>query len=213
VYFIYIMKLLSSLFHYVTLTSKKYGIDESHGLGHSMEVLRNANQIFSCEVYTNPFLIEQERIIYTASVIHDMCDKKYMVQEKGICEIESFLGDKMLHSEIDAVKKIISTMSYSTVKKQGFPILNEYQHAYHIVREADLLAAYDVERAIIYNLYKTNGDLYVAYKDVRDLFDKRIFKHFDDGLFITEYSKKKAMELERESHKQLEIWGEIVNRL
>jgi hypothetical protein len=81
------------------------------------------------------------------------------------------------------------------------------------VREADLLAAYDVERAIIYNLYKTNGDLYVAYKDVRDLFDKRIFKHFDDGLFITEYSKKKAMELERESHKQLKIWGEIVNRL
>jgi HD superfamily phosphodiesterase len=207
------MKLLSSLFHYVTLTSKKYGIDESHGLGHSMEVLRNANQIFSCEVSTNPFLIEQERIIYTASVIHDMCDKKYMVQEKGICEIESFLGDKMLYSEIDAVKKIISTMSYSTVKKQGFPILNEYQHAYHIVREADLLAAYDVERAIIYNLYKTNGDLYVAYKDVRDLFDKRIFKHFDDGLLITEYSKKKAMELERESHKQLEIWGEIVNRL
>ena len=207
------MKLLSSLFHYVTLTSKKYGIDESHGLGHSMEVLRNANQIFNCEVLRHPFLMNQERIIYTASVIHDMCDKKYMAQDQGICEIESFLEDKISISEIDVVKQIISTMSYSTVKKQGFPILNEYQHAYHIVREADLLAAYDVERAIIYNLYKTNGDLYAAYKDVRDLFDKRVFKHFDDGLLITEYSKKKGAEFEIESHKQLEIWGKIVDRL
>lgn len=207
------MRLLTSLFHYVSLTTKKYGIDESHGLGHSMEVLRNANQIFNYEALTHPFLKNQERIIYTASVLHDMCDKKYMSQEKGICEIENFLEDKMLNTEIDAVKKIVSTMSYSTVKKYGFPILNQYQYAYHIVREADLLAAYDVERAIIYNLYKTNGDLYAAYSDVKNLFDKRVFKHFDDNLFITNYSKKKATELEMESHKQLQIWEKIVHRL
>jgi HD superfamily phosphodiesterase len=195
------------------LTTRKYGIDESHGLGHSMEVLRNANQIFNYELSKDPILINQERIIYTASVVHDMCDKKYMVEDEGICDIESFLQDKIPISEIDVVKQIISTMSYSTVKKQGFPVLNEYQHAYHIVREADLLAAYDVERAIIYNLYKTDGNLFAAYDDVRNLFDKRVFKHFEDGLFVTEYSKKKGMELEIASRKQFEIWGEIMNKL
>jgi GTP-binding protein HflX len=30
-------------------------------------------------------------------------------------------------------------MSYSTVQKRGFPKLGEYQRAYHVVREADLL--------------------------------------------------------------------------
>jgi len=207
------MKLISSLLQFVSFTSQKYGIDESHGLGHSMDVLINTNHIYNSEVTQNPFLRGQERVIYTSAIIHDMCDKKYMNQTEGILAIESFLNDKMSQTEIDITKQIIATMSYSTVKKMGFPQLNEYQLAYHIVRESDLLSAYDVDRCLIYNMNRLNGDLMTAYNDAKHIFEKRIFKHFDDGLFITEYSKKRGRELEKEAYKRLDSWEKIIGRL
>jgi len=195
------------------LTTKKYEIDESHGLGHSMDVLINANHIYNSEVLKNPFLRCQERIIYTSAIVHDMCDRKYMNPDEGILAIESFLNDKMSQTEIDITKQIISTMSYSKVKRNGFPELNEYQLAYHIVREADLLAAYDVDRCIIYNMYCLGGSLMTAYSDAKIIFENRIFKHYDDGLFITEYSVKKGRELEKEAYKRLDSWEKIIGRL
>jgi hypothetical protein len=49
------------------------------------------------------------------------------------------------------VKFIISKMSYSKVKSNGFPCIGPFQTAYNIVREADLLSDYDFYRCIIYN--------------------------------------------------------------
>ena len=37
--------------------------------------------------------------------------------------------------------------------KNGFPDMGEYQTAYNIVREADLLCAYDFDRCMIYQMY------------------------------------------------------------
>lgn len=207
------MRLISSLLKFVSFTSKKYAIDESHGLGHSMNVLINAHAIYSSEVLNYPILRNQERIIYTSACIHDMCDRKYMNPDEGISSIESFLSDKINKIEIDIIKQIISTMSYSKVKKNGFPELNEYQLAYHIVREADLLSAYDVDRCIIYNMNCLGGSLMTAYDDAKTIFENRIFKHFDDGLFITEFSKQKGKELEADAYKRFEHWDKIIGKL
>jgi len=62
----------------------------------------------------------------------------------------------MSSSDLEIIGKIIGTMSYSKVKANGYPELGEYQLAYHIVREADLLAAYDIDRCIIYTMYRDN---------------------------------------------------------
>ena len=207
------MKLISSLLEFVSLTCRKHAIDESHGLGHSMNVLIHANHIYNHEVMNHPMLRNQERIIYTSAIIHDMCDKKYMNQNDGILEIESFLKCRIPLTEIDIIKQIIATMSYSTVKKQGFPDLKDYQLAYHIVREADLLTAYDIDRCIMYNMNHLNGDFMNAYKDAKYLFENRIFKHFEDGLFITDYSKIKGKEYELEANKRLQSWEKIINCL
>lgn len=207
---IYHMKLLSKLFHFVALTSKKYSIDESHGLYHSMDVLQYADSIYQNEIKQHPQLIDQQRIIYISSILHDMCDKKYMNENEGIFHIESFLQDQITPEEIDITKKIISTMSYSTVKKNGFPELDNYQLAYHIVREADLLAAYDFDRAIIYNLQQMNGDIYTAYNNSIKLFENRVFTHQKDGLLTTEYAKKCDVELTREAYKKIEFWKHIM---
>ena len=205
------MKLLSTLLKFVKLNSIKYNIDESHGLGHSMEVLFNAHQIYNANVLEYPFLKNQEPVIYTSAIIHDMCDKKYMNQTEGIHQINSLLNFKLNLADIYMTDKIISTMSYSNVKCNGFPELGNYQLAYHIVREADLLAAYDFDRSIIYHMYKTEGDFLKSYANALEIFEKRVLRHHTDELFITDYSKKRGLELHNNAILQIQSWKNIID--
>ena len=206
------MLLLSKLLQFVLFTSHKYNIDESHGIGHSMDVLHFAHNIYENEVCTNPFLKKHENIIYVSAIIHDMCDKKYMNQDDGIFEIENFLQKKLPVNDIDVVKQIISTMSYSYVKKNGFPILGEYQHAYHIVREADLLSAYDFDRCMTYKLHLNGGDIDDAFEDSLDLFNHRVLQHNKDNLFLTDYSLLKSRELHLQSLQRIQSWKQILKK-
>ena len=96
-------------------------------------------------------------------------------------------------------------MSYSTVKKNGFPNLGPHQLAYHIVREADLLAAYDLERCIIYKMMKQQQPYSDAVRLSLDLFNERVLLYLQDDLFITTYSKLKAMELHAQASKEMEF--------
>ena len=167
------MKLLPSLLRFVQMTSIKHKIDESHSLGHSMEVLHYVNHIYMDNIFKYPELYNQEKVIYTSAIIHDMCDKKYLNQTDGICEINNLLENKMNAFEMNKVDEIIGTMSYSTVKKNGFPNLGEYQMAYHIVREADLLASYDFDRSVIYHLNRGNN-LTSSYYNALEIFYERV---------------------------------------
>ena len=203
-------KFISSLFNFVIYTTAKYNIDESHGISHSMNVLHMARNILEYECITNSGIREHERIIYASATLHDMCDKKYMDEKAGLLEIQIFLEDKMVKKEIDVVKDIISSMSYSTVKKKGFPELGEYQMAYHIVREADLMTAYDFDRSMIYHLYKSTDDIESAFHNADELFKNRVFQHNNDGLFITEYSKKYHIELQNQACFRIKNWKRIL---
>jgi len=207
------MRILSNLFHFVSLVSKKYNIDESHGLSHSMNTLYYASQIYKHESIIKPHIIPQERLIYVSAVVHDMCDKKYVNQEEGIQEIEEFLQDKLTPFEIESTKKIISTMSYSTVKKNGFPELEELQDAYHIVREADLLTAYDFDRSMIYHMNANNSTLEDAFTNAKDLFIKRVLRHNADKLFISKYSVIESHKLHMNAITRMEYWKDMMNRI
>ena len=205
--------LITKLLIFVFVTSLKYNIDESHGLTHSMNVLNFAHNIYKNEMYKYPIIRDHERIIYTSAIIHDMCDKKYMDEKRGIREIEDFLQEKYNDEEIDITKKIISTMSYSTVKKNGFPNLGNYQLAYHIVREADLLSAYDFDRCMIYKLNYHNFDFYNAFDDAKLLFETRVFKHNVDGLFVTDYAKFESQILHKLAEKRISDWEKIIETM
>ena len=188
-------KVVNHAFHYVIQTSHKYNIDESHAFKHSLDVLHYSNRIYQSEISKKPFLKEQKDVIFTSSIIHDMCDKKYMNEQMGVQEMRNYMKDYLEPSHLDAVSDIISTMSYSKVLKYGYPFLGKYQDAYHIVREADLLAAYDLERCIIYQMMHEKYSYSESLQSANDLFHKRILRYIDDDLFVTEYSKKKATEL------------------
>jgi HD superfamily phosphodiesterase len=176
--------------------TKKYNIDESHSLKHSMEVLRFAENIYNSELGANPFLLEHKQIIMTSAILHDMCDRKYVSDESAvISEIREYMAGFLTEYELDVIVSIITTMSYSKVKKNGYPDLGQYQLAYHIVREADLLAAYDIDRCIIYSMSVDKTAYTAAVERAQLLFADRVMKYRSDGLFITDWSKAKSLEL------------------
>ena len=205
------------------LTSKKHNIDESHGLSHSMNVLHFAHDIYEAEKVKHPILERQEKVIYVSAIIHDMCDKKYMNEEMGLKNINNFLQDKLTKDELDITKRIINTMSYSKVKKVGFPELHEYQHAYHVVREADLMSAYDFDRCMLYNIHLQETDpkyqdkaneikILDAFNDAHELFYRRVLQHNQDNLFVTEYAQHNYLPLHINAIKRINAWKNIMRK-
>ena len=183
------MLLLPKLINFALLTVNRFHIDESHGVSHALDVLHHSHNILESELPNHPYLETQRNIVYTSALMHDLCDKKYMNETTGVQNIDTFLqtNTTLTTDEIQVVDKIISTMSYSKVKTKGYPDLGKYQMAYHIVREADLLSAYDVDRSIIYNMNNVVVDFSSSLENALSLFEVRMFKHNEDNLFVTEY--------------------------
>jgi HD superfamily phosphodiesterase len=203
--------IINTAFNFVILTSKNYNIDESHSLKHSIEVFNIANQIYNTEVTKNTFLENQKEIVQVSAILHDMCDKKYMDERIGVENINNAMKKYMSNQQLDVVSNIISTMSYSKVKKNGYPDLGEYQLAYHIVREADLLSAYDVDRCLIYQMMHEKYNYVDSLNYVVDLFTNRVLKYREDNLFETIYSKDKSLILHNKAEKDIENLIKIHN--
>ena len=188
----------NSIFNFILLTCRRYSIDESHGLLHSMDVLDKTNNIINYDpVLKKKSAFLDKEIIYTSALLHDMCDKKYMDEQLGVSSIQRFLLTDLKYEKkkVDVITNIINTMSYSKVKKNGFPEMENYQLEYNIVREADLLAAYDIDRAIIYNMTKSNTDFETAFINSKLLYYDRMAKHNEDNLFTFDYTKSEGDKL------------------
>jgi len=110
---------------------------------------------------------------------------------------------------LEIVGNIIGTMSYSKVKANGYPEMGEYQLAYHIVREADLLAAYDIDRCIMYDMYRNNSDYFDALQEAFELFEKRVFRMRRHRLFTTSYAKRESLKLHKKAKKNAENLQEL----
>jgi HD superfamily phosphodiesterase len=205
------MELFNYLFNFVIFTSRLFNIDESHSLKHSMDVFYLSNKIYESELGNSSYLINHKNIIDTVSILHDMCDKKYMDEKEGIKRITNYLDGKLPQKDIDLSIKIMSTMSYSTIKKYGFPDLGEYQLAYNIVREADLLASYDFDRCIMYQMLKNNEPYDRSFNDALNIFDNRVFKYNDDKLFTTKYAQNLSKNLHNKALKRISSLNKILN--
>jgi HD superfamily phosphodiesterase len=198
------INLINQAFRFVIQTSKEYNIDESHSLKHSIEVFNYANSIYDYEITKYPKIEKQKEIITLASIVHDMCDKKYMNEEDGITNMNKYMEDYISQEELTIVSNIIKTMSYSKVKLNGYPNFGDYQHAYHITREADLLAAYDLDRCIIYKMMRDKFSYTDALVESKELFENRILNYRKNNLFVTSYSKNKSVLLHNKAIKDVE---------
>jgi hypothetical protein len=176
-----------------------------------MNVLHLAHAIYETELLTNPSIETHKKIIYLAAALHDMCDKKYMNEAEGLAEINAFLNYKITDAENAAIASIITTMSYSKVKKDGFPDLGIYQRAYHVVREADLLTAYDFDRCMIYHMKVNHGDFKDSFYKAEELFEHRVFRHAEDNLFRTEYALTQYPSLHTQARDRIKTWKKILH--
>ena len=191
--------LLDSAFQCVRELSVLYRIDESHSVKHSMDVLAFTMESYKFHVSRYTPLIHQQRVLYAAAVVHDMCDKKYVEEEVGLRAIHDYLHVHLTPEEFNMLSRIITTMSYSRVRTYGYPELYEWQLGYHIVREADLLASYDMDRCILYGMYRENLPYTEALIRARTLYQNRVLRYISDGMFMTEYGCSKAHELHGKS--------------
>ena len=205
--------LINHALRYVIDKTSQFQIDESHGLKHSLEVFHYAKDIYDYQVVQYPFLENQKEIIFVSAILHDMCDKKYMNQKNGVSMIKQHMNGYLDEVQLNMVDEIISTMSYSTVKKYGYPDLDKYQMAYHIVREADLLSAYDLDRCLIYSMINEKLDYENALKRVIDVTKNRMLKYRSDGLFVTNYSKAMSLSLHKKALTRLKTFEDMVENL
>lgn len=204
---------LSKLFQFVTAICARHNIDESHNLGHSMRVFQFTEQIAATEPFyvKNPIALEEQRpIIHAAAILHDTCDKKYRNEADGLLEIRDFLLPMMTPTELTATLSIIEHMSYSKVKVHGMPNLGKYQTAYNVVREADLLDAYDFDRSMIYHMQRNGKTVEEAYSDAHDLFEKRVLRHEVDGYLRTKYALEMHPGLARNAVLRMGHWRKVL---
>jgi HD superfamily phosphodiesterase len=205
---------LGELFSFVLVISKRHNIDESHSLGHSMRVFQFAEKIAREEVkyVQNPEIFaKQHSVIQAAAILHDTCDKKYRNEEDGLKDIEKLLLPLMPPDKVNATLRIIDTMSYSKVKKNGMPDLGGYQTAYNVVREADLLDAYDFDRSMIYHMQRNNHSIDAAYENAHDLFENRVLRHEADGLLMTQYAKNQHAKLSQNAIRRMQSWKRVLS--
>lgn len=199
------------IYNFILNRCIKLSIDESHAVKHSMDVLKYSQKIYNEELLLFPELEKQKKIIYTSAMLHDMCDSKYMDVNKGLNDIKEFIETiNYEKNEIDIILKIIGTMSYSKVKKNGYPDLKEYQKSYHIVREADLLCGYDVERCIVYGMIGRDMDYEESVIGTKELYDIRMAKQIEDNLFTTQFGLREAKKLDAENRIRLEELNDLI---
>ena len=175
---------MNRLYDFVEQMCKDYNIDESHDLRHAKDCVQTAYSILDYDITSD----EKEVITYAAA-LHDCVDKKYANVAEASERVRTFLLQEGWPQErVQVILDIINTMSYSYLKKQMvdgkavFPNHGVYQRAYHIVRQADLLCSYKVERCYLYqkHIAPTMPEEEV-WKRVNALFQSRVFKYVSNG--------------------------------
>lgn len=211
--------ILPKLFRFVQLIVNAYGIDGSHDITHAMDVMALTVRIMmecdECVEMTK----EERRMAIIAALLHDTVDKKYMDEKEGVLRVRKILKDDLTEKQINVICEIISTMSYSKIMAKrrqaqkkgetitGFPTDKQeaWMRIYHVVRQADLLSAYRVQRCVLYNQTKYVGETWEETKErVRQVFTDRILRHRDDGLLIWKWTEQKGKELEERAKEEIE---------
>jgi HD superfamily phosphodiesterase len=191
-------------------------IDDSHNYKHSKEVLH-----WSIEIMERlPYLLSRHEITMIAEccILHDLMDSKYTDFSK---EIRAHLLTKHSTRHTDVMMNIMNTMSYSKIVSSDthevcYPdwiTMSPFKHAFHIVREADLLSSYNLARMVEFRLFnKTKYELYsrndiqkTIRTEVRELYNERMGKLIERNLFIHPSTRKLAESLDEVSKIKLSL--------
>lgn len=206
--FILTLRKMDLLFNFIEQQCLKYSIDESHGSRHAWGTALRAKKILKTLEEVSE---EEERVAIYAAALHDTCDSKYCPVQEAAKEIEGFLLDiKWIPEEIKAVLSIITSMSYSKLKKNvidgliHYPNHGKWQRAYHVARNADLLEGFIVARCVLYNrqLYPKKSEV-EHWERAEEVFNQRVFTYVSEGWINLPGSLEMVPELEKEARRCL----------
>jgi archaellum component FlaF (FlaF/FlaG flagellin family) len=85
--------------------------------------------------------------------------------------------------------------------------------AYHIVREADLLTAYDIDRCIIYSMMVKNLPYIESVERAVELIHKRVLQYKNNDLFITKYSIEESTILHDKCLREIEHINTVIETI
>jgi len=60
-------------------------------------------------------------------------------------------------------------------------------------------------------LHHSDSDIHKAFENANDLFENRVLKHNDHGLFVTDYSKSLSLTLHSQALTRIGAWRRILN--
>jgi hypothetical protein len=193
---------MDEVYAFIEQFATEMRIDESHGLSHSKSAVHWATLLM--DSFPDISVDERTLILYSIA-LHDMCDSKYTNVEYASKRLYLWLiHHGLTHHLASASIGIMTTMSYSKLKKEmvnnkpKYPDHGPWTRAYHIVRHADLLDAYQVKRSFLYNkhIYPDLPDE-DTWNSVKVLFQKRIFQYVSDGWIFYPKAIELATELEQ----------------
>jgi hypothetical protein len=202
---------MQKVYEFIEKCCLEQGIDDSHGLIHSKHTVEWAELLMdSLNVYED----ERKFVMYGAA-LHDMCDSKYIEVEKGQAIIYQWLLDTGWEPDVaNALIQVIGSTSYTKLKQARikgeivYPTHGKWQRAYHIIRHADLLDAYKVERCMLYNMHihpeMASSD---AWKVVSTLFENRVFNYVSEGWLFYPKALELVPDLEKKAREDIKNSG------
>jgi exopolyphosphatase/pppGpp-phosphohydrolase len=193
---------MDPLFEFVNKMCADYEIDESHGVKHAKGTAARAQQILKTLELVSP---DEQRMAVYAAALHDTCDHKYTDVEEASGKIKEWLiSTGWSKEDTDALIGIITTMSYSQLKKKNSPGLEpiypdhgKWSRAYHVARSADILESYIVARCILYDRHisptKTEEE---HWQRAEELFEERVFRYRLERWLMIPEAVRQSIELE-----------------
>jgi hypothetical protein len=202
----YFLEPLFSSYKLVKQLSKEGGVDDSHNEKHAKEVL-----FWTIDILRHQSMSKYEMLTAAqCALLHDTIDPKYPIDFTD--EVRSHLALFHETSHVDVMLKVMNTISYSKVVVDGevrFPSWMEtnptHTRLYHTVREADLLASFNIARMIEYRHHlggKTDKEI---REEVLELYDARMGRLVERGLFVLPGTRELAGHLDAVARAKLRL--------
>jgi hypothetical protein len=121
----------------------------------------------------------------------------------------SYLTEPLWHDNQNHVLAMSLAPAPATAWKTD--LLGQIADPVRAIQAADLLAAIDFDRCMVYDLYTRNENINDAYDNAVKLFEVRVFRHSEDNLYITEYSKNQDKILKQQAIQRINSWNRIIN--
>jgi hypothetical protein len=179
--------MINNVYDWTVKRSYEYMIDDSHNHIHSREVLYHFLELKENTKFFDNFDEKKYQCAILGCLLHDMMDKKYMDENKGLYDIINFLKNEKVDNDIiDSLSTFLPTVSYSktVITKENKLELSvptkiknhEFYQCFEAIRVSDLISSYNLQRTLMYQLKKKQGTVFEIFDYLEYLYNIRMDK-------------------------------------